>query len=62
LFEKASPNELDSALYLPSLTDEMEYMTTKKANNKVMKSANDTIQRSWLLVFTGSFLLRLAMA
>jgi hypothetical protein len=62
LFEKASPNELDSALYLPSLTDEMEYMTTKKANNKVMKSANDTIQRSWLLVLTGSFLLRLAMA
>ncbi|MCY1304100.1 hypothetical protein D9M70_538430 [compost metagenome] len=26
-------------LYLPSLIDEMEYMTTKKANNRVMKSA-----------------------
>src|SRR5690606_26547604 len=26
-------------LYLPSLTEEMEYMTTKKANNRVMKSA-----------------------
>ncbi|MNH42799.1 hypothetical protein D3C79_1045720 [compost metagenome] len=26
-------------LYLPSLIEEIEYMTTKKANSKVMKSA-----------------------
>ena len=25
--------------YLPSLIEEIEYMTTKKANSKVMKSA-----------------------
>ncbi|MCY1176910.1 hypothetical protein D9M73_171980 [compost metagenome] len=34
-------------LYLPSLIEEMEYITTKKANSNVMKSAYDTSQRSW---------------
>ncbi|MNF02839.1 hypothetical protein D3C80_2020510 [compost metagenome] len=29
----------DNTLYLPSLTEEIEYITTKKANSKVMKSA-----------------------
>ncbi|MNP69468.1 hypothetical protein D3C76_1655680 [compost metagenome] len=29
----------DSTLYLPSLIEEIEYITTKKANNRVMKSA-----------------------
>ena len=33
--------------YLPSFTDEMAYMTTKKANSRVMKSAYETSQRSW---------------
>ena len=31
---------------LPSFTDEIEYITTKKAKSKVMKSAYDTSQRS----------------
>jgi len=34
-------------LYLPSLIEEMEYMTTKNANSSVMKSAYETSQRSW---------------
>ncbi|MNP21235.1 hypothetical protein D3C76_1138460 [compost metagenome] len=29
----------EMTLYLPSLIEEIEYMTTKKANSKVMKSA-----------------------
>src|SRR5690606_5934673 len=37
-----------STLYLPSLIDEVAYMTTKKANIRVMKSAKDTSQRSLL--------------
>ena len=37
--KKASPKELVKVLYLPSLTEDIEYMTTKNANNKVMKSA-----------------------
>ncbi len=36
----------DRILYLPSLTEEIEYITTKNANSKVMKSAYDTSQRS----------------
>ncbi|MNI75712.1 hypothetical protein D3C73_1318900 [compost metagenome] len=36
----------EMTLYLPSLIEEIEYMTTKKANSKVMKSAYDTSQRS----------------
>ena len=36
---KAPVRESDSTRYLPSLTDEVEYMTTKKANSRVMKSA-----------------------
>jgi hypothetical protein len=33
--------------YLPSLTEERAYITTKKANSRVMKSAYETSQRSW---------------
>jgi hypothetical protein len=29
----------EMTLYLPSLIEEIEYITTKKANSKVMKSA-----------------------
>ena len=29
----------DNTRYWPSLTDDSEYMTTKNANSKVMKSA-----------------------
>jgi hypothetical protein len=36
---KASPRASENTLYLPMLTDEIAYMTTKKANSKVMKSA-----------------------
>ena len=36
---KASPSASDSTRYLPSLTIEIAYITTKKANSKVMKSA-----------------------
>ena len=36
----------DKTRYLPSLTDEIEYITTKNANNKVIKSAYETNQRS----------------
>ncbi|MNR42640.1 hypothetical protein D3C85_1611780 [compost metagenome] len=36
---KTPINASEMTLYLPSLTDEIEYMTTKKANNSVMKSA-----------------------
>ncbi len=32
--------------YFPTLTEEIEYITTKNANNKVMKSAYDTSHRS----------------
>jgi len=46
------PNALPSApastRYLFSLTAEMAYMTTKKANRSVMKSAYEISQRSWL--------------
>ncbi len=31
--------ESDSTRYLPSFTDEIAYITTKKANSSVMKSA-----------------------
>ena len=41
-------NESDSTRYLPSFTCETAYITTKKANSSVMKSAYDTSQRSWL--------------
>ncbi len=44
---KAATRELDNTRYLPSLTEEIEYMTTKKANSSVMKSAYDTNHRSW---------------
>src|SRR6476659_8982490 len=33
--------------YFPILTDETEYMTTKNANRRVMKSAYETSHRSW---------------
>ena len=36
---KASTRVSDSTRYLPSLMEDMEYMTTKKANSRVMKSA-----------------------
>jgi hypothetical protein len=36
---KASTMAEDSTRYLPSLTEEMAYITTKKANSRVMKSA-----------------------
>jgi hypothetical protein len=32
--------------YFPSFTEESAYITTKKANSRVMKSAYDTSQRS----------------
>ncbi|CUS31499.1 hypothetical protein COMA2_10138 [Candidatus Nitrospira nitrificans] len=32
--------------YFPTLTEEIEYITTKNANNKVMKSAYETSHRS----------------
>jgi hypothetical protein len=44
---KASPRASDSTLYLPSLTTEIAYMTTKNANSSVMKSAYEISQRSW---------------
>ena len=36
---KALTTESDMIRYLPSFTDESEYITTKKANSRVMKSA-----------------------
>src|SRR4030067_1861061 len=36
-----------TALYLPSCIDDVEYITTKKANSSVIKSAYDTSHRSW---------------
>ena len=53
-------SESERILYLPSLIEEMEYITTKKANSKVMKSAYETSQRSWFSCSSGA--LRLAMA
>ena len=47
VFEKALVKESESTLYLPSFTDETAYITTKKANSKVIKSAYETSQRSW---------------
>src|SRR5438128_1010465 len=44
---KASTMDWLTTRNLPSFTDEMEYITTKKANSSVMKSAYDTSQRSW---------------
>ncbi len=43
----ALSSEAANPLYLPSLTTEMAYMTTKKANSSVMKSAYEISQRSW---------------
>ena len=39
VFLNALVSELERTLYLPSLTEEMAYMTTKKAKSSVMKSA-----------------------
>ncbi len=36
---KACTSESESTRYLPSLTEDSEYITTKKANSRVMKSA-----------------------
>ena len=36
---KADTKVLDRTLYLPSFTEEMAYITTKKAKSRVMKSA-----------------------
>ena len=36
---KASPSASEKILYLPVLTAAIEYITTKKANSRVMKSA-----------------------
>jgi hypothetical protein len=36
---KAATTESDMIRYLPSFTEEREYITTKKANSRVMKSA-----------------------
>jgi hypothetical protein len=36
---KAEPSAPDISRYLPSFTEEMAYITTKKANSKVIKSA-----------------------
>jgi hypothetical protein len=59
-FEKASSNASDKLSYLLLFTEEIEYITTKKANNKVIKSAYETSQRSWLLFASSKilFLLR----
>ena len=35
----ALTSESDRILYLPSFTEDKEYITTKKANSSVMKSA-----------------------
>jgi hypothetical protein len=43
---KALTIELLRMRYFPSFTDESAYITTKKANSRVMKSAYDTSQRS----------------
>ena len=51
MLRNATTMESDMTRYFPSLTEEMPYMTTKKANSSVMKSAYDTSQRSW---FSGS--------
>src|SRR5947208_1080286 len=37
----------ESTRYLPSFSVEIAYITTKKANSKVMKSEYETSQRSW---------------
>jgi hypothetical protein len=39
----------------------MEYMTTKKANSKVMKSAYDTSQRSWFSCSSVRFFLAMVL-
>jgi hypothetical protein len=43
---KALTIELLRMRYFPSFTDDSAYITTKKANSRVMKSAYDTSQRS----------------
>ncbi len=48
--------ESDNTRYFPSLTEEMEYITTKNANNNVIKSAYETNQRSWFTCSSGFFL------
>ena len=35
---KAARRESDNTRYLPSLTEDMEYMTTKKASSRVTRS------------------------
>mgnify|MGYP000738786587 CR=1 FL=1 len=39
ILRKALTTESDMIRYLPSLRDDSEYITTKKANSRVMKSA-----------------------
>jgi len=53
---KAWPMAFWKTRYLPSLTCEMAYMTTKKANSRVMKSAYEISQRSWLSGSSSYFL------
>src|SRR3972149_2339564 len=36
-----------TARYLPSFTDDVEYITTNKAKRSVIKSAYETSHRSW---------------
>src|SRR5438309_5631378 len=58
---KASTMDWLTTLNLPSFTFEMEYITTKNANRSVMKSAYDTIQRSWFPCSSCFFFLAMFM-
>src|SRR5690606_1302249 len=44
---KADDSESASTRYLPSLSEEIAYMTTKKANRSVIRSAYGIAQASW---------------
>lgn len=44
--QNAASSKSDNTRYLPSLTEDTAYITTKKANSSVMKSAYETSQRS----------------
>ena len=46
LLPKALPSESPRTRNFPSLTDDKAYMTTKRANSKVMKSAYEINHRS----------------
>src|SRR6185437_11766852 len=45
----AANNESDSTRYLPAFTDDMAYITTKKASSSVSRSAYGMAHASWFV-------------